>query len=165
MEVYLFLFWVAVNLLVGALIGKSKGRLSAGILWSLLLGPIGWLIVAVGPNTKPKCPYCKDTIIPGAVKCRNCGSELKSGEVEPVSKPKIDRAASSIVRKLVIISCSVLLGGLLITITLSLIAGVQIRFFIFMGLLGLCAIGVGLMETYKNRQRREQEMSSLHRAH
>ena len=123
MAFFLFLFWVAVNLLVGALIGKAKGRMSGGILWSLLLGPIGWLIVAVGANTKPKCPYCKETVIQGALKCRNCGSELKSGEVEPVSIPKVDRAASAIVRKLVIISSTVLL---VIVISLFLLWGFKL---------------------------------------
>jgi len=36
--------WTLFQTLVGAVIGKSKGRLDAGVFWSFLLGPIGWLI-------------------------------------------------------------------------------------------------------------------------
>lgn len=31
---------------IGGLIGRSRGRTWAGIVWSALLGPIGWLVVA-----------------------------------------------------------------------------------------------------------------------
>ena len=42
--------------LVGAAIGASKGRPEAGFFFGGLLGPLGWLIVAVGPNHKQAQP-------------------------------------------------------------------------------------------------------------
>lgn len=35
---------------VGSLIGMLKGRPAAGFFFGLLLGPIGWLVIAVRPN-------------------------------------------------------------------------------------------------------------------
>jgi hypothetical protein len=50
--------------LVGWVIGERKGRPAAGFFLGALLGPIGWLVVAVGPDIKAqqtvtrmkKCP-------------------------------------------------------------------------------------------------------------
>jgi hypothetical protein len=60
--------------------GKKKGREEAGFLLGLLLGVFGWLLVAFGPNFKPKCPYCGGEIVESAVKCKNCGSDLQEQE-------------------------------------------------------------------------------------
>jgi len=38
--------------LIGAAIGDARGRALPGFFFSLLLGPIGWIIVLVGPNYK-----------------------------------------------------------------------------------------------------------------
>jgi hypothetical protein len=47
--------------LIGAAIGSNKGRGGAGLFLGFLLGPLGWILVAVGPdnNKKPdeKSPY------------------------------------------------------------------------------------------------------------
>ena len=65
-------------LVIGTLVGQAKGRAVAGMIWGLVLGPLGWVLVALGPNLKPKCSHCKGVIIPGATKCKNCGSDLLS---------------------------------------------------------------------------------------
>ena len=39
---------------VGAIIGHSKGRTTMGVVWSLILGPIGVLIVALLPKTEDR---------------------------------------------------------------------------------------------------------------
>ena len=38
--------------LIGAAIGQTRGRVEAGFVWGFLLGPLGWLIVLLGPNPK-----------------------------------------------------------------------------------------------------------------
>jgi predicted RNA-binding Zn-ribbon protein involved in translation (DUF1610 family) len=70
-----FVFWV-LCILVGALIGKSKGRADSGAIWSAVLGPIGWLIVALQQDLSQKCPECGGAVVPGARKCKNCGSVI-----------------------------------------------------------------------------------------
>ena len=67
--------WVFI-VLIGALIGKSKGRVGSGIIWSFLLGPIGWLIVALQQDLRQKCPECGGVVVLGARKCKNCGSVI-----------------------------------------------------------------------------------------
>lgn len=41
---------------IGALIGRAKGRTMAGIVWSVVLGPFGWLVVALMPAATAKPP-------------------------------------------------------------------------------------------------------------
>src|SRR2546426_12731566 len=45
------LIWI-VSLILGCLIGSAKGRVVSGFVWSLLLGPLGVLIVLCLPNLK-----------------------------------------------------------------------------------------------------------------
>ncbi len=40
--------------LIGIAIGQTRGRPIAGFFLGLLIGPIGWLLVLVGPNPKKK---------------------------------------------------------------------------------------------------------------
>jgi hypothetical protein len=41
------LFAAAVGGGIGALIGSAKGNTKAGFWWGFLLGPIGWIVMAV----------------------------------------------------------------------------------------------------------------------
>jgi hypothetical protein len=63
--------------LVGLLIGQLKNQPAVGFGLGLLLGPIGWLIMAVMPNAGPRCPACKSVVNKGATRCVNCGSSIK----------------------------------------------------------------------------------------
>ena len=83
----MFLIGVPVGALIGALIGQSRGRTGAGAVLGLLLGPIGWLAVALGPNLKPKCPLCGGVIIQGAQRCKNCGGDIINKQTHPISYP------------------------------------------------------------------------------
>ena len=64
---------------VGWLIGRSKGRVWDGLLWSVLLGPLGWLIVALSTGkgvAHPRCPECLSRVHTGARRCCHCGAVL-----------------------------------------------------------------------------------------
>jgi DNA-directed RNA polymerase subunit RPC12/RpoP len=70
--------------LIGRTIGERKGRAEAGFIFGALLGPIGILIIAVGPDVKAeqaalrakKCPACKGSVPDDARKCMHCGEDL-----------------------------------------------------------------------------------------
>ncbi len=70
------LLWGVIGLAVGAAIGQRKGRAGAGAVLGLLLGPLGWLVVAVGPDLGPKCRECGGALAQGARKCMHCGSDV-----------------------------------------------------------------------------------------
>lgn len=76
--ILIFLLWMFVGALVGGAIGNLRGRPEAGVGFGLLLGPLGWLIVAVGPDFRPKCPECGGVVVEDARRCKNCGQELSS---------------------------------------------------------------------------------------
>lgn len=85
--IYLWvLVCVAVGGLVGHAIGRYRGRAAAGAVWGALLGLIGWLVIAAGPDYRPRCPECQGVVVPGARKCKNCGSDLPS-ELEALAEP------------------------------------------------------------------------------
>lgn len=66
---------------IGMLIGVRKGRVVAGLIWAMLLGPIGWLIVLLGPNmTAPKavpCPFCAGAVPINQSQCNHCKNNLR----------------------------------------------------------------------------------------
>jgi hypothetical protein len=64
--------------LVGAFIGWAKGRWLAGLVWGALLGPIGWLVIALSRSGHPECPECGRRNVPAAKVCRHCGVHLGS---------------------------------------------------------------------------------------
>src|SRR5437016_2243615 len=76
MDWYYLLIGASVAGLIGMAIGSTKGSPGAGFFIGFLLGPIGWVIIAFCPDSRPKCPLCKGTTVPGAIKCKNCGSSI-----------------------------------------------------------------------------------------
>jgi hypothetical protein len=66
-------FWAVIGGAVGAAIGGKKGRTEAGAVFGFLLGPLGWLIVAVGPDLSPKCVSCGAPRVDGVGTCSRCG--------------------------------------------------------------------------------------------
>jgi hypothetical protein len=61
---------------VGIAIGGTKNRVVAGAILGLVAGPVGWLLVGLGPNLRLKCRECRSVVIEGAAKCRSCGADL-----------------------------------------------------------------------------------------
>lgn len=67
---------------IGMVIGSRKGRVMAGLLWSMLLGPIGWLLVGFGPNLKvgdaiaKPCPHCRQLIARTVAECPHCAGRV-----------------------------------------------------------------------------------------
>lgn len=62
--------------LVGAAIGENKGRRPAGFFFGLLAGPVGWALVAAGPDLRPRCRSCRSPVPRGAARCPHCAADL-----------------------------------------------------------------------------------------
>ena len=68
------LVWAA----VGALVADHKGRqVSVGIIYGVLLGWIGVVILALLPSNFTRCPYCGGKVRKVAVVCPCCRHRLK----------------------------------------------------------------------------------------
>lgn len=69
---------VLISVLTGAMVGRMKNRVGFGIVISLLLGPLGVLIVALMDPVQNgrACPFCCGSVPLAASKCCHCGSDL-----------------------------------------------------------------------------------------
>ena len=47
-------WWSVVFVVVGALLGWWRGRLVEGIVWAVVLGPLGWIVVLGRSRPKPR---------------------------------------------------------------------------------------------------------------
>jgi hypothetical protein len=78
----LWLFiWIILLGAVGAFLGSRKGRTGEGLFLGALLGPIGWLIIAVMRGDRIDCPACRERIAPDALICPRCQTPLANGFV------------------------------------------------------------------------------------
>ncbi len=75
MKIWLFIS-VPISLLIGASFGSMRGRVGTGMLLSLFLGPLGWLIVLCLADLRPRCPHCAEVVQAEAALCPHCGRKL-----------------------------------------------------------------------------------------
>ena len=73
MEPGALLLGAVVCAVIGIFIGQSRGRWAIeGALWGFFLGPIGWLIMALGGYHGAKCPHCREAVDADAAVCPHC---------------------------------------------------------------------------------------------
>lgn len=93
------LIWVLIYFVlfgaIGMLIGQRKGRVIAGLIWAMLLGPFGWLLVALGPNMgqgkSANCPLCGKTVPVNQPECLHCRNPLRWMKGKPLVPSKLVR--------------------------------------------------------------------------
>lgn len=83
----LFIAWITSGL-IGYLIGNGKGEGGKGAILSLLLGPIGWLIVAISDGDRKSCPHCKSKISKDATTCPQC-HKAPTADAGPYRSPAL----------------------------------------------------------------------------
>ena len=49
-------WWNVVFIVVGGLLGWWRGRTGEGLAWAFVLGPIGWIVIALRPRRAPPPP-------------------------------------------------------------------------------------------------------------
>jgi hypothetical protein len=90
------IFWLPISLVLGAIVGKARGRVGAGMFLSALLGPIGWLVILIGPDYRRKCPFCAETIKPEAIICPHCQREVSVEEYRTWSAKRYAKRLANI---------------------------------------------------------------------
>jgi hypothetical protein len=80
-----FLICWGMVIVIGALLGMTKGRIVEGALLAAVLGVIDWIITLVAfRDIRPRCPACMTLLPVGARRCFACQENLPA----PVAKPK-----------------------------------------------------------------------------
>lgn len=73
---------------IGGLIGSYKARGKDGFFWGCFLGPIGWIIVALLPDERPRCRSCKAPLPSSKPRtCPSCGAALVRKHTRAVVDP------------------------------------------------------------------------------
>lgn len=71
------IFWAGLGAVIGGYLGHTfKNRAFDGVFLSLLCGWVGWIIILMLPDRRPKCEQCKTPIRKGAKVCAACGAKL-----------------------------------------------------------------------------------------
>lgn len=92
------LFWIVgsivgllMSCLIGQLIGRCRGEQSFGGALGLLLGPFGWLIAALLPDKRLRCPRCGVLLWSDAHRCPSCALQLFNKGNSVMMKPEIEQ--------------------------------------------------------------------------
>lgn len=81
-----FWLWAILGALIGAAIGQRKGRAGAGFFFGVILGPIGWIIIAVGPDLRQKVPASATPPAPAASPGEPQSVAARLGSLEDLKK-------------------------------------------------------------------------------
>ena len=76
MNDWMVLCGLSISSVIGYLIGKSKGKPDKGAIAGFFLGPVGWLLIIISPDDSPKCPYCRENVARGAIRCKGCTARI-----------------------------------------------------------------------------------------
>jgi len=95
-------WWIAASIglgaVVGGAVGAAKRRWLAGVIWGAALGPVGWLIVAIGPDAAQRrakrCPHCLGLLPPQQVECAHCNRRVVWVRGEPRKPSGLARSIS-----------------------------------------------------------------------
>lgn len=74
-----------VGAVVGGVIGQYRNRVVEGVIGGFFFGPIAWLLLLFGPDTRRKCGQCLGAVPATARVCCHCGRDLPAPYVEPVT--------------------------------------------------------------------------------
>jgi hypothetical protein len=89
--IYLF-FGSVISAVIGGMIGSVRNQITSGVVWGLLLGPLGWLITFLLPDQRYKCPECHGPIEEGVRRCRHCGVDLIAVKEKELSRVNLEKA-------------------------------------------------------------------------
>lgn len=74
-----FIFWAIICGTIGGLIGASRNNTGSGVLFGVLLGPIGW-VLTLFIDKRSKCPACQSPVPDKAMRCGQCGFEFRASK-------------------------------------------------------------------------------------
>ncbi len=70
----LIIAWLFLSGMIGVhLAGKRRVNRGTAFFAAVLLGPIAWIAILIGPDNNPRCPECRGIIGDGARRCMHCG--------------------------------------------------------------------------------------------
>jgi hypothetical protein len=88
------LAWV-VMVACGGIIGNARGRLLDGVVYAMILGPLGWFLVYMLPPSFPPCPRCGTPHRAKYPLCNGCGNPLPVWVQCPRCSTKLDATGFS----------------------------------------------------------------------
>lgn len=98
--------WFLFSVLVGVLASRLNRSGLAWFILAVLVSPLiaGLLVIILGADAdevaREQCPFCKELVIAGAVKCKHCGSTLVKAEAQDLPERSAHRPPSKTAHKL-----------------------------------------------------------------